>query len=176
MLAWLALAIVSTIGACAFHYCDKWPDALSVTSFGISVVGFSYAIYELYLTRRAADAAKEAALAAAKKEGYIRYRDCLDRARTLLSSVADLVRTRQWRSVLFRLHDLQSELESIQNMGTHANDRWSGFAFSLGKWHVVFEKGETGNRLGYQESDWQEFVHAIRHDLAEELAGFNQVQ
>lgn len=152
---WLAGAAIPILIVLAFvlPFIESKSDSLGWYGVALGVFGFWYTASQLYLTKRASEAAKEAAGEANRKaeETITKLATEADQAQRTLTAkaaadaygrliewamyfVEDAVSmedAKQWAVATRRMRDAARQLREIQSARQHADARWSGFARSL---------------------------------------------
>lgn len=93
---------------------ENWRDIIAVVALAVSFLGFSIAIWQILRTRRAAEAAEQAASAARKS--LAQYLSIVDlvRASERIEEIKGLHRRQEWQQALYKYHDIRLMLSDIR--------------------------------------------------------------
>ena len=162
-----AILVVVVCAGCFKSFCN-WPDRYTSAGFYVSLLGFTYVLFELLRAKRIAEVAQENYDHAANVMRTQHYKFCLDEVHNAFEAALNELANKQWTYASKRLNDLSRHLIYVQSIRTHADQRWSEFSEASAYWASEFGKGSNGKHHNYDGDKWLEASHALRECIAAE--------
>lgn len=167
---WVSLiALVVICMMCYFSY-TTWPDRYTAMGFYVSVVGFSYTIYQLMQTKVAAEKVAEIA----KQMTIEHYRQSLEQLRLFVAETNAYINAKNYKFASWRLRDVSLELARVKAMRASATDRLQRYEELCVFWAGQFRQWKTGRVLpSKQTEEWETLERSIQIWINEQQLQFS---
>ncbi len=149
-------------------FTEFWSDLLSVASVLIGLIGFCYTILQLWKTKIAADAARDAADKAVTESQKLFQRYALENAFRFLAETKIHVDHSSWDKASMRLSDVAEQVAQLAQI----DPDWEQLTSELREWEATLRRMAGTSRSRFATTKWRDFMARLHRKVDETRGPF----